>query len=147
MRFMFRGFLVHGWEAAIAATGAKHPERKADALQRLIWDTIVDPMWAARNDILHRQKNHFDAIDEERMAERMQWYMRHKETVLSSYDQSLARFDEGTIHRLTRGTKREWLRQLDNARAAYVRERNKLASSRNVITRYFSQLTTPNPVD
>ncbi|KAL9183004.1 LOW QUALITY PROTEIN: hypothetical protein ACHAXT_004791 [Thalassiosira profunda] len=143
MRYMLRGFLVKGWEAAIAATGANHPDRLADAMQQLIGDEIIDPMWATRNDILHRQQNNFDAVEQEQMAE-------CNGEVLSSYDQSLARFDEGTIHRLSRRTRREWLRQLDNAKAAYERDRRTMARPQQRITRYFQhqqphpQPTTPN---
>ena len=150
MRYMLRGFLVKGWEAAIAATGARHPDRLADTMLRLIWDEIIDPMWATRNDILHRQQNNFDAVEQEQMAERMQWYIQHKGEALSSYNQSLVRFDEGTIHRLSRRTRREWLRQLDNAKAAYERDRRTMARPQQRITRYFQRQqphpppTTPN---
>ena len=137
---MVRGFLATGWYDAIAATGASHPERKMTALQGLVWDTIVDPLWATRNDILHRQQNNFDAVEQERMAERMIWYSQHREEILSSHDQFLAEFDVATISRMPKAIKRVWVRHLDSVRHAFEIERRQRASNQHVITRYLARV-------
>ena len=62
---------------AIEATGASHPERWMNALQSMIWDTIMDPLWHERNNIKYRKDNAYDVADDERLAARIVWYVEH----------------------------------------------------------------------
>ena len=138
LKYMARGFLVVGWHDAIAATGARHPERKMDALQRLIWSDVVTPLWHTRNDILHKSVNRNREHEDQSLMEKISWYVRHKRELLSYHDQDLAGIDVSRLHRMCRSTKQAWVRHLDIAREAYVNERKQLARGQNVITRYFS---------
>ena len=71
VHLMLRGFLAKGWMTAIEAAGASHPERRMNALQSMIWDMIMDPLWHERNDIKHRKDNAYDVVDDERLAVRI----------------------------------------------------------------------------
>ena len=96
----------------------------------------MEPLWAIRNDNLRLQKNHFDSIEEEIMAERLIWYVRNKHNKLSSQYRFLAQFDVTTKYRMSRAQKREWVRHSDVAREACTHELNQRASKQNVITCY-----------
>ena len=54
-----QAFLVKGWMSAIEATGVQNPERRMDALQLMLWDDVVTPLWlwTQRNATLHDTKN------------------------------------------------------------------------------------------
>ena len=134
---MLRGFLAAKWVDAIEASGSNHPERRMATLQRLIWAEWVEPIWKTRNDILHGGTNQTNREENDRLAERMLWYMNHKEEVLTHHDQFLARFDMITVNKLRRKTKREWVRQLDVARLAYEREKHQKGLGQSTLHRYF----------
>ena len=147
INMMIRGFFATGWVMAIKDHECSHPDRTMNALQRMVWDSIVDPLWKVRNDILHRMKNNFDAAEEERMAEKLVWYSMHKYDLLDSYDHFLASYDVSQIHTMTRVVKREWLRHLDAAREAYEKHRAQRALGQNSITQYLQRLNArPAPL-
>lgn len=41
---MLRGFLASKWMTALEDSGVQAPERKMNALQRMIWEDLVNPM-------------------------------------------------------------------------------------------------------
>ena len=41
---MLRRFLAKGWMEAIEETGVSSPERKMNALQKMVWSEIMDPI-------------------------------------------------------------------------------------------------------
>ena len=141
------------WREVLHISGVSHPEHRMATLQRMMWERIVEPLWVIQNCNLHQQKNHFDLVEEENMAEQPIWYVRNKQNILSSQDRFLAQFDVTTIHRIPRAQKREWAQHLDIAREAYLQELNQRASKQNVITRYLISKedaldsTTPTPTN
>ena len=100
IRFMIRGYLTTAWREVLRISGVSHPERRMVTLQQMMWETIVEPLWAIQNDNLHRQKSHFDSVEEENMAELLVWYVQNKHNILSSQDRFLAQFDVTTICRM-----------------------------------------------
>ena len=136
IHMMVRGFVVKKWESAIDAMGVSKPDRAMDAMLRLLWEDVLTPLWHTRNDILHRNNNKFKEVEGTRLAERIQWYIEHKEEVLSVHDLHLARHDIATIHRMSCETRRQWVRHLDIARAAYENELTQREANQRVITRY-----------
>ena len=75
IQYIPRGFLAVGWLEAIKATGAKHPERKMDALQLLVWEDVVLPLWYVRNNILHRGTNKNNERECKQLTEKITWYL------------------------------------------------------------------------
>ena len=144
VNMMARGFLARGWMDALEENGVDKPERKMEALQLMLWDVVVQPLWHTRNHILHRTQNKHHAVESERLGERIKWYVKHKHRLLSVYDRYLARFDISTIHRMDRHTRAAWVRHLDVAREAYNNELRQKAQGRNVITRYCTFRTLAN---
>lgn len=141
INMMIRGFFAIGWLSAIKDYECSQPDRAMNALQRMVWDSIVDPLWKVQNDILHRLQNNFDAVEEERMAERLVWYSLHKHDVLDPYDHFLARYDVSQIHTMSRATKRGWLRHLDAAREAFNKQQTQRALGQNSIMQYFTMIS------
>ena len=84
-------------------------ERRMDALQRMVWEVVINPLWLQRNDLLHKQKNRYHNMESEKLGERIAWYTKHKQDLLSVHDHHLARFDISTIHRMRRQMSREWI--------------------------------------
>ncbi len=140
---MLRGYLANGWMTALENAGVEHPDRKMNALQRLIWSDFVTPIWTERNDILHRRANTYKTADDERMAERIIWYVDHKSQLLSHHDQFLARHDTTTISSMPRRVKREWIRVLEKARACWMKEKDLRRKGQQTIMRYMG-LTEPS---
>lgn len=136
INFMIHGFFATSWILAIEDHDCSKPERAMTALQRFVWNGIVAPLWTVRNEILHRKKNHFDAVEEERMAERIIWYGQNKHHVLDANDHFLARFDLTSLRGMARAAKREWVRHLDAAKAAFEIERSHRANLQNSIDQY-----------
>ena len=56
VQMIMRIFLVTGWMDTLELAGVKEPERKMNALQALVWDTLVDPIWQQRNTLQHAAK-------------------------------------------------------------------------------------------
>ena len=139
---MPRGFLARGWYDAIKTTGAKHPERRMDSLQRLVWTEVVNPLWETRNELMHRNENRHREAEEVMLTEKIRWYVSHRHEVLSYRDGFLADVDMSSLHRMRRDTKREWLRHLEAARQAHAVESQLRASGQNAITRYLVPRTT-----
>ena len=139
-QYMLRGFLAVGWQDAIKSTGARQPERKMNALLRLVWDGIVLPLWHQRNDIMHQKENKNREKEDSSLAEKIQWYVAHRHEVMSLHDTFLAEIDVSTLHRLRTDTKREWVRHLEKARAAYENELKQKEKRQHVITRYFKPI-------
>ena len=102
---MLQGFLVQGWMTAIEAVGSSHPERRMNALQCMIWDTITDPLWQERNDIKHQKDNVYDAADDEMLTARIVWYVEHRHELMDHHNQFLAEIDLTRLNRMRRETK------------------------------------------
>ena len=130
-----------GWQDAIKATGAKNPEQKMDALQRLMWDDVVSPLWSVRNDIMHRKENKHQEQEDRSLTEKISWYVQHRHDILSVHDQQLAEVDLSTLHRMTRQTKRAWARHLEVARNAFAKEAEQLSRGQSVITLFLWRTT------
>lgn len=137
---LVRGFVVKQWETAMDTLGVSKPDRTMDSMLRLLWEDVLTPLWHTRNEILHRNNNKFKEVEGTRLAERIQWYIEHKEEVLSVHDHHLARHDIATIHRMSCETRRQWVRHLDIAREAYENELKQKEANQRVITRYLVPL-------
>lgn len=139
---LLRGFITTAWHKAMKAIGVSKPESitKQLLLCLWLWDNVVTPLWEMRNDILHHSANlAFEAEDGE-LKRSLIWYMQHKREILSIYDHDLIRFNISDLHTMSCRTKREWKRHLDTAREAWVQEKDNLANSQQVITRFLRPL-------
>ena len=148
MKFFLRGFIAKEWEEAIASTGSSKPQRKLERLLSLVWTEVFEQLWLQRCEILHERQNQYRIAEDDQLARRLIWYIQHKREVLSIYDQPLARFDTSSIHRMRPYQRREWIRHLDIAKAAYEKEKFQLERNQPVITRYLrkrEQPTLPPP--
>ena len=134
---MLRGFLAKGWMTAIEAAGASHPERQMNALQSMIWDTIMDPLWHEQNDIKYRKDNAYDVEDDERLAARIVWYVEHRYELLAHHDQFLAEIDLTRLSRMRREMKQRWIQHLDIAKRAWEVEREQKTTKQHVLTKFF----------
>ena len=86
---------------------------------------------------MHQRQNRNREKEDSSLAEKIQWYVAHRHEVLSFHDTFLAEIDVSTLHRLRPETKREWVRHLEKARAAYDNELKQKERRQRVITRYF----------
>ena len=137
-----RGFITTEWHHALKDIDVSQPERATKRLLLYLWDNIVTPLWTTRNDLYHHGINLADEADDSHLTNSLNWYLQHKNEVLSIYDQHLLRFDTSDLHNMSRRTKREWKRHLDIAREAWTQERTQRARSQQVITRFLQPRTT-----
>ncbi|KAL7551610.1 hypothetical protein ACHAWF_018082 [Thalassiosira exigua] len=139
MKFFLRGYIAREWEDAIASTGSTKPHRKLDKLLSLIWKEVTEPLWLQRCELLHKTQNKYKMAEDDRLSALILWYIQHKRDVLSIYDQALAPLDAATVYRMRPIQRREWIRHLDTAKAAYDKEQFQLERNQPVITRYLER--------
>jgi ribonuclease HI len=133
-----RGYLSIEWLKLLRSLIGQHAERKLARLIRILWDYLIAPLWATRNDILHRHSNYVSENTHAQLGDRLIWYTRHREE-LDIRDQFLARHTLAQIEAMTTSQRREWVRHLDTARTAWAKERNTIASGQRLITQYFQR--------
>ena len=131
-----RGYISVEW-LNLLRTMTDRPERKMARLIRILWDTLVDPLWTTRNDILHRHSNYVTENTHAQLGDRLVWYTQHKDE-LDRRDQFLARHTLSQIEIMSTSQRREWVRHLNIARAAWTKERQTLTKGQRLITQYFS---------
>ena len=94
-------------------------------------------MWRARNDIVHHGSNHTRQADESRIDRQLIWFKNNYTMSIARTDFRLASYDVDSLHTLTLQSKRERLRQLNVAKAAFELEQTITAQGQQMITRYF----------
>jgi hypothetical protein len=87
--------------------------------------------------ILHRNANYVSENTQAQLGDRLIWYTQHKDK-LSRRDQFLARHTLSQIETMTTSQRREWVRHLDVARAAWAKKKTTLAAGQTLITQYFT---------
>ena len=48
---------------ALELAGVHNPEQKINALQALVWYTVVDPIWQQRSKLQHAPENEYNKKD------------------------------------------------------------------------------------
>lgn len=132
-----RGFLSTEWLRLLRSYDNTSPEQKLARLIWIIWDQLVEPLWTTRNDILHRNTNYVSENTHAQLGDRLIWYTQHKDE-LSRRDQFLARHTLSQIEAMTTSQRREWVRHLDVAQAAWAKEKTTMAVGQTLITQYFT---------
>jgi len=133
---MLRGFLAKGWYEAIKRAGSHNPDRKAVALQKIIWEVWAEPIWKTRLRILHGPGSRYNIQLDQALAEKVLWFAKHKREVLARCDQFMAKVDVSRLHRMRRQTKQAWCKQLEKVRLAFEEECKTRGKGQNVITDY-----------
>ena len=99
-------------------------------------------MWRTRNDIVHHGTNLNRLQDESRIDRSLIWFQRNQREALARTDYGLTTYDIDALHILTLASKRERLRQLQVAKAAFDIEKTMAGKGQHTITRYFTTKTT-----
>ena len=113
-----------------------------NTLLRLVWDTIMDPLWQERNEIKHNKDNEYDAADDERLSARIVWYVEHRHELVNYQDQFLAEIDLSRLSGMRRETKRRWINNLDIARNAWEVDQEQKRKNQQVLMRFFGRRVT-----
>jgi hypothetical protein len=71
----------------------------------------------------------------------MRWYLANHSRVLSHNDRQLINFINDDLPSIPIHAKKEWVRQLDVAKAAWDMERLQIRSGQTVLTNYFQPQT------
>lgn len=83
------GFVAFDWKRALKESGAQHAKSKMATRLQFLWNDVIDPLWTARNDILHRAANYTTTLEFEQQGQHLQWYHEHGH-VLAHQDHYLA---------------------------------------------------------
>ena len=113
-----------------------------NTLLRLVWDTIMDPLWQERNEIKHNKDNEYNAADDERLSVRIVWYVDHRQELMNYHDQFLVGIDLSRLSRMRQETKRKWINNLDTAENAWEIEREQRRKNQQVLIRFFGRRAT-----
>ena len=76
-------------------------------VQWLLWDTLLDQLWQQRNEIVHREHNKYNAVENKQLAERIEWYVTHSHELMAYYDQYLAQIDMSRLSQMGQATRRQ----------------------------------------
>ncbi len=136
---LLRGFIATAWLRQLTDMGTPHPQRKMVYLIRTVWDELIQPLWTARNNILHRNPNFTTDLTHTQLGDRLLWYLRHKDQ-LARQDRFLARYSASCIDTMSTIIRREWIRHLDIARNAWTREQKVIDTGQTVLTQFFTRI-------
>jgi hypothetical protein len=137
-----RGFLSTKWTSLLRFFGHDHPEHGITSIISHMWHEFFHRIWVARNHLLHRSQNMTTATLEHQLEDKLNWYLSHKTHALSRVDQLRISFTWDDLPTMPLHVKKEWVRHLDAAKAAWDIERLQLERRQSVITNFFTRTTT-----
>jgi len=137
-----RGYFAKQWLSVLESFRCEHADRKLASLIYIIWTEVTNNIWIARNDIVHHGNNLNRQRDESRIDRSLIWYQRNKREALARVDYGLTAYDIDALHTLTLASKRERLRQLRVAKAAFDIEKTMAGKGQHTITWYFTTKIT-----
>ena len=135
-----RGYIALHWTAALDAINAEHPLRIMVWTLRFLWFDCVDPLWRARNRILHDQENAHTLSLDDRHNTTLTWYLDNVDSV-APRDRYLLNFPADQIPYMPTRTKRELVRLLNTARDIHTKECALRARGQSSITDFFYPCT------
>ena len=74
IQYLPRGILSVQWRHALDSLNCDNSDRKIASFIYIMWTEIVDKVWKARNDIVHRGNNLNRQADESRIDRELRWY-------------------------------------------------------------------------
>ena len=135
-----RGYIALDWSTALGDMDTDLPARIMVWTLRFLWFDCVDPLWRARNRILHDQENaHTTSLDSHHNTT-LQWYLDNEDAI-APRDRYLLTFSADTVPHLPARTKKELVRLLDTARAIHTQECALRDRGQSSITDYFTCTT------
>jgi uncharacterized protein YjiS (DUF1127 family) len=140
---LLRGFLAKEWMPAMELYGEKHPERRMVTLLKGLWDVLFEPIWTARNHILHDLPNRYNDAHDARNWERLALYRQHRHKVLAFDDRDLADISIEKLQAMTAKTRRKWVSRLDRLRTVYEKELETISTGQQVLNQYFDIPRSP----
>ena len=138
---LLRGFLSVEWLHLLHHTRHDRPDTIMTNIVWFLWHEVVTPIWKARNDLLHCLQNLTTSAVETKLDERLRWFLDNKHTALSRTDLFLTRYSRDDLPSLSLNAKKEWVRHLELARAAWDIERRQVQKGQTVITKFFTRLS------
>ena len=138
---LLRGFISVEWLHLLRHTRHDRPEIIMTNIVWFLWHEVVIPIWKARNDLLHRSQNLTTSATETKLDERLCWFLDNKHTALSRTDLFLTRYSREDLPSLSLNAKKEWVRHLELARAAWDIERLQVQKGQRVITQFFARMS------
>jgi hypothetical protein len=87
-----RGFLAKGWKDAMEKGRMEQLEHKMTHLQRILWSTVMEPIWRKRCELQYGKDTREEAENDIRLGDRIQRYVANKHNVLPAYDSRLVKF-------------------------------------------------------
>jgi hypothetical protein len=93
------GWMCNESTQAFQTAGSDDPEGCSVQLLTLIWQGLCEPIWALRNDILHRNPNPRVLIEMTSLADQLQWFRTHKQSIIAPGHYILAEYTSDDIKR------------------------------------------------
>ncbi len=107
---------------------------------RFLWFDCVNPLWRARNRLLHDHENAHTLSLDDQNTNTLNWYLDNVDSV-APRDRYLLNFPADAIPYMPARTKKELVRLLDTARAIHTQECALRARGQSSITDYFTCTT------
>ena len=120
-----------------------HAHLENAALIYFIWIDITDTLWQTRNELVHHNHNLTELATKYDLAGRLNRYLTNYRDVLAPSDHHLVRFTTHDIQTCSLHIRKEWLRHLTAAEAAFTLEQNLRPHGQPLITDYFTRPSGP----
>ena len=137
------GWMCNELTQAFQTAGSDDPEGCSVQLLTLIWQGLCEPIWALRNDILHRNPNPRVLIEMTSLADQLQWFRMHKRSILAPHHYILAKYTSDDIKRWNRIQRCNQLRILNDAKQIYNIECTQGSRGQRVLTDIFPPRSNP----
>ena len=69
----------------------------------------MDPLWQQHNEMKHWKDNGYNAAEDERLSEKIVWYVEHRHEMVDHHDQFLIEIDLTRLSVMRRATERKWI--------------------------------------
>jgi hypothetical protein len=137
-----RGFIAREWGAAMKATKTKFPQWKIEILLTTVWDTIFEPLWTCRNNILHKQSNFRTVADDSELSRKLTWFSTHQNSVLAYHLRHFADITPDDLRQWSRPTKRARVLLLEAAQRRLIIQRKQQLKHQRVLSEFFQPTLT-----
>ena len=138
MNLLPRGFLSATWYDLMHDFGVPYPERKLSGILKLLWFEFTQILWQNRNEILHKQQNMTQQMDNESMVSKLTRYLADP-LVLAPRDQFMLHYTEDDIQRMTCYKRKRLVENLERLEKIYTKERMLREKGQRSIWDYFTR--------
>ncbi len=131
-----RGLISTQWLLLLQEYAVEHPDRAISGFLKTLWLDFIDDIWRGRNKIVHKQENLHRLREDTEMANKLQWFIRHRYMIARS-DHHLLEYTEDDVNTMTTRRRCKLVDSMTRLMAVYGKECQQVDWGQRTITDYF----------